>query len=49
MMSVVVVVCSVCVYLSMCLVVLCVLCLTVLVNCLLLLYSPFNHPRHYSR
>ena len=35
MVSVILVVCSLCVFLSMCLFVLCVLCLTVLVNCLL--------------
>ena len=35
MVSVIVVVCSLGVFLSMCLFVLCVLCLTVLVNCLL--------------
>ena len=35
MVSVIAVVCSLCVFLSMCLFVLCILCLTVLVNCLL--------------
>ena len=35
MVSVILVVCSLCVFLYMCLFVICVICLTVLVNCLL--------------
>ena len=37
--NVILVVCSLCVFLSMCLFVLCVLCLTVLVNCLLIAFA----------